>query len=238
MPDASRRPDQRLEYLQLEPGVDLEQIVPGRFLLLDRLDGRLGRGDAVAVQRRTGRVDRGAQDVVPRRPRAQLEVAGMAQHPADGGDPAGDVEEEHPIDDAVGRLPARDVRVHLGQAGDQVLAPTLDPRGPGRHRDAIGRPDGGDPVAADEDGLMRDRALPVHGNEGDVDEGGDALLRERRHTGEAQERAAGGAAETGHGRLRNGVGKVRRRTRPAEAAFQAGLNSGRPRPGSPARTPS
>ncbi len=84
-------------------------------------------------------------------------MARMTEHPADGGDPAGDIEEEDALDDAVGLLTAGDVRMHLGEARDQVLASAIHRGGTGGHLYTVRRTDRDDPVAAHDDGLVVER---------------------------------------------------------------------------------
>ena len=71
-------------------------------------------------------------------------MARVAEHPANRGDAIRDEEREHPVHVRFRRLSTWDVRVHLGHARHQELAPAVDASGIGRHLDLAARPHGHD----------------------------------------------------------------------------------------------
>ncbi len=73
--------------------------------------------------------------------------------------------------------------VHLGQAGHQVLAASIDGERPIGHLDLVGGPDGYDALAAHYDGLAFEHALAVHRDHGHIDERDDVVFIRRRRGG-------------------------------------------------------
>ena len=138
----------------------------------------------------------------------------MTQHSADRGDAAGDVDVEGALDQAVGHLAARDVRVHFGEPGNQVLAAAIHPGAALGHLHLARGSDLDDPVAADDHGLVGNRPLAVHRNDGHVHEG---VTRSGGVRGVTETSAAARTAL-----VRNGmVGLLKRRGRKSAVAIRA-----------------
>jgi hypothetical protein len=106
--------------------VQLQEIVAGGLVRAHELHGRVRVGRAVAVERRRGDEHRGPEDLALLQLPAQHELIGSAEHGADGGDAVRDVQ-EHDVAIQLLRLRRSEhVRVHLGEAGHEVLATTID----------------------------------------------------------------------------------------------------------------
>jgi hypothetical protein len=72
------------------------------------------------------------------------------------------VHEKCTLDDAVRLLAARNVGVHLGQAGDQELAASVYPAAACRHRNPAAWSDRGHPASLHQHRLLRKLLLPIH----------------------------------------------------------------------------
>ena len=172
-----------------EAGVDLEQVPPLGRLLADARGGLLGRRDRLVAEAGAGEVERRRQQLARVRAGAELELAGRPEHPADRRDPLRKVEEQGLLGERGRRARRRDVAVHLGQAGSEKPARAVHDRGAVRHLDGPVGPDGDDPVAAHDDGVVGERPLGVGGHDAHV-------LEDRRVLG-GDGRGAGGQREEG-----------------------------------------
>ena len=76
-----------------QAGVDFQKIVLGAFVFAHFLPALLGGFGAVAVEGRAGGVDPGAEDLPGRYLVLEHEVIGVAEHPAEQGDPVAEVEQ-------------------------------------------------------------------------------------------------------------------------------------------------
>ncbi len=152
----------RPEDLRRQRGIDLDQIVAARLLpadlergprrVVERDEGRVAR--RIAVQGGTGGVDRRSRDRAEphlfapgTRARAAVEV----EH---GGHAVREVVEEIRV--------AVEMDVHVGQPGHERGAAPVDPQGVPGYVDRSARAHREDPIAADEHGLVGERARGVH----------------------------------------------------------------------------
>jgi hypothetical protein len=119
--------DNRIIARAIEAGVDLEHVVAGSLLLADHPAAVLRRSNAVTVERGTGSMDPGCDDLATFGAGAQREVMRRSEHAAGKGDAIRDVEEQHilgPLD--VGRV-GRDMGVHLCQSRHEIAVASVDP---------------------------------------------------------------------------------------------------------------
>ena len=170
MPELVRRRRHGIERRPRHSGMHLEQVVARGLLVLHHLDRNFGRGRGVAIEARAGRVDRRTQQLALCDRGSQRQVPRIAEHAANRRDAIGHEQREHAMHVRVGRLSARNVRVHLGHARHQELAAAIDARrtvwhlsvGAATHRD--------DAIAADDDGLIAQRPIAIHRDDRDVRE--------------------------------------------------------------------
>ena len=113
----------------------------------------------------------------------QLQVAGLPQHAPHRGHAVGHPEEEDLLEVRRG-IRRRHVGVHLREPREEEPARPVDPERALRHRDPSGRAHLHDPIAAHDDGLPLEHALPVHGD--------DVHVHERDGVGGAGGGGAGG----------------------------------------------
>ena len=171
----------RIEHVPLHPGMDLQEVIPSRLLILHHPHRDLDARRAGTVEGRARGVDPGAEDLPSIGAVPQGQVLRGAEHAADRADPVDGVQREHALHLRLGGVPRRDVRVHLGECRDEELAAAVDPPCTRRHRHRCGGPERLDAIATDDHRQIRLRALTVHGDDGDVDDGERrGLLRDRR----------------------------------------------------------
>ena len=147
--------------------MDFQEIVTGRRLRRD-LPARVGSAaHRVAVQRRPGGNQGGAEALAGSERGAQLEVRGRSEHAAHAGDAANRKQGQHPFQ--LGALVARHVGVHVGETRHQVTIRAVDDRRALRDRYAIHGTDDPDAPGSDDHGLRAQHVGGRHRHDVDVD---------------------------------------------------------------------
>ncbi len=152
--------------------MDFEQVPSGGLLFAHHLCCLLRTAHRIAIEARSGQVQRGGDHFTTIGPAAQLELVRCAEHAAHGRDAVGHVEKQHVIDERRRSVRWRHVPVHLGESGDDELAASVDAARAGRHLHRGCRSDLHYPVATDEHGVILERPLAIHWQHGRADECG------------------------------------------------------------------
>jgi hypothetical protein len=138
------------------------------------LDRRVRIGRGVAVERGGADVHRGAEHFAATQLLAQDKLVRRAEHRANRRDAVRYIEEEDVLADLlVIRVAAADyVRVHLSEAGHEVLPPSIDARGSRGDRRARRGAQCDDAVVPHDDSLVLERAIAIERNDCDIHECG------------------------------------------------------------------
>ena len=172
--DLSRHVGHRIEALEAQSLVYLDQVVSALLVLPGELGAGLGGRHPRAVHRRATEKQPRTDGLSPSNLVTQPEVRPIALHSTNGGHPIGDVEEQQVLDVGREQRTSQQMAMHLGQPGHQILAPSLDDPHPVGHGHVGGRFDGHHAATGDDHGLVLDdhgSTGPRHRNHMHPDEG-------------------------------------------------------------------